>query len=133
MPASCRLWNCAWLVDDQTADLRRPDRSHYVIDITPDFVTLQPHDGSPETNIPVLQIWIDPKYPDAHRDPALRAMLDLNRAAALVRYDSKNAFLLMPPSIASDGQWHEQVSRDSAKPQHTAQEVHDVLRGRGLV
>jgi len=127
MPSSCRLWNCAWLVDESTADLRRPDRSHYVIDTVPDFVTLDPNDGAPQTNVAVLQVWCDPGYPDAHRDPALRAMLDRLGVAALVRYDSKCAFFLAPPSMANDGQWHEVKSQTSGGPEHTAKEVIEVL------
>src|SRR5437879_280323 len=37
-PFGCRFWNCAWLANADTADLRRPDRSHYVVDIAPDYV-----------------------------------------------------------------------------------------------
>jgi hypothetical protein len=37
----------------------------------PDFITIKQEDGEPQ-NIQVAQIWVDPKYPDAHRDPALR-------------------------------------------------------------
>jgi hypothetical protein len=131
MPASCRLWTCAWLADPETADLRRPDRSHYVIDTLPDFITLQPHDGSPPSNMPVLQIWVDPKFPDAHRDPALRAMLDHNHVAALVRLDSKNAFLLVPPSVTS-GQWYEGPTASAPRGQHTAKEIADVMEKAGL-
>lgn len=39
-PFSCAMWNCRWLTDPETNELRRPDRSHYVIDAMPDFVTL---------------------------------------------------------------------------------------------
>src|SRR5262249_38032112 len=39
-PFGCRYWNCRWLVNDDCGDLRRPDRSHVVIDLMPDFVTL---------------------------------------------------------------------------------------------
>ena len=38
-PLECGLWNCRWLVDPTTAKLLRPDISHYVIDIVPDFIT----------------------------------------------------------------------------------------------
>src|SRR5580698_1258587 len=27
-PVACRMWNCRWLVADDTTDLSRPDRSH---------------------------------------------------------------------------------------------------------
>jgi hypothetical protein len=40
-PFGCTFWVCRWLVDDDTKDLERPDRSHYVIDSSPDFVTDQ--------------------------------------------------------------------------------------------
>src|SRR5262245_598700 len=40
-PMCCGLWSCAWLIDPEgTADFSRPDRSHYVVDIMPDYVTL---------------------------------------------------------------------------------------------
>jgi hypothetical protein len=35
---SCAMWTCRWLVEDDTSDLSRPDRSHYVIDVMPDYV-----------------------------------------------------------------------------------------------
>lgn len=37
-PFGCRFWNCRWLAEDDTAELLRPDRAHYVIDVSPDFV-----------------------------------------------------------------------------------------------
>ena len=32
-PDSCHLWSCRWLVDDDTADMLRPDRAGYVLDL----------------------------------------------------------------------------------------------------
>ncbi|NEI52697.1 hypothetical protein GR217_34325 [Rhizobium leguminosarum] len=97
----------------------------------PDFVTLT-YDNEAPRRVPVLQIWIDPKYPDAHRDPALRAFVELHGEregmAAIVRYDNANAFVLFPPSMASDGQWHEEYSGVRDK-QHTAEEIAAVLLG----
>ena len=99
MPMECSIWNCRWLVNDDTADLPRPDRSHYVIDITPDHITLQDNETKATTAIQVVQIWIDPKHPLAHRDPALRAYL-LRRGeqgiAALVRYDNRHGCDRLP-------------------------------------
>jgi Putative zinc- or iron-chelating domain len=69
-PACCAFWNCRWLVNNDTADLRRPDRSHYVIDIMPDFITLT-EEGKESANVEVVQVWVDPKYRDAYKDPAL--------------------------------------------------------------
>jgi len=102
MPMACRLWNCRWLVNDDTADLSRPDRSHYVIDVVPDFITLQDNVTGKRIDVQVVQIWIDPAHPDAHRDPKLRAYL-LRRSeegiAAIVRYDARKAVILFPPSM----------------------------------
>src|SRR5262245_1706089 len=56
MPHECELWNCRWLVNDDTDDLSRPDRSHYVIDLMPEFITLAPNDGGPKQHIQVVQI-----------------------------------------------------------------------------
>jgi hypothetical protein len=103
-PMGCRVWNCRWLVNNDTADLRRPDRSHYVIDIMPDYIRVN---GEPKQ---VVQIWVDPDYPHAHRDPALRAYIERRGAegiVALVRFNEYDGLLLVPPNMASDGQWHE--------------------------
>lgn len=112
-PLSCMVWNCRWLANDDTANLSRPDRVHYVVDILPDYITVQQEDGS-GTDVPVLQIWVDPAYPDAHRDPHLRAFIDRrgreHGMAALIRYGSSDGFVIFPPSLASDGEWHEQGS-----------------------
>jgi hypothetical protein len=103
MPPECSLWNCRWLVNDDTADLSRPDRSHYVIDIIPDFISLEDNETGARTNVQVVQVWLDPAHPEAHRDPQLRAYL-LRRAeqgtAAIVRIDSKRAIILFAPSMA---------------------------------
>jgi hypothetical protein len=106
MPPECGLWNCQWLTNDDTAGLSRPDRSHYVIDIVPDFMTLQDNATGQQYKIPVVQIWIDPAHPLAHRDPALRAFL-LRRGeqgiAALVRFDNRRAVTIIPPNMIGEG------------------------------
>lgn len=109
-PLACATWNCRWLGADDTADLRRPDRSRYVIDIMPDFITLVDNDTGQRTDIEVVQIWVDPKDPEAWRDPAL---LDyLNRRgeegkAALIRWSNCDGMTVFPPSMSADHQWHE--------------------------
>jgi hypothetical protein len=116
-PLSCRVWNCRWLVDDDAADLPRPDRAHYVIDIMPDTIRISPHDGSPPTDITAIQVWVDPDYPDAHRDPRLRAWLarryEKEGAVALVRYDHRRAFVLAPPAMTG-GDWIEMADNVQA-------------------
>lgn len=109
-PLSCQLWSCRWLSESDTADQHRPDHSHVVIDAVPDFVTLQDNLTGKLRNCEVIQLWVDPAYPDAHREPAIRAYAARQAehgAMLLVRHGSFDAFLLVPPSIASDDQWHE--------------------------
>jgi len=130
----CRLWSCRWLVNDDAGDLRRPDRSHYVLDIMPEYVTLQDGEGK-RTPIPVVQIWVDPSHPDAHRDPALRAWLQRRAiaegVAGLVRYSDTAGFVIFPPSLSDDGQWHEAES-NLVGPTHSIGEVMQAL-GTGKV
>jgi len=124
-PFGCRFWNCRWLAGDDTAELPRPDRCHYVIDVSPDFV----RDG--ERPVPVVQVWIDSDYPDAHRDPALRAFL-LRRAhegyAALIRLSSMEAFLLVAPPFTDNGEWRE-IHSDVVEEEHTPEDKVRALGG----
>ncbi len=131
MPHDCRLWNCRWIVNADTDDMPRPDRCHYVIDVVPDFITLG-ESADADTKLPVIQIWCDPKYPDAHRDPALRKYLERRARegfAALVRYSASEGFALFAPIFDADrsGQWHELQSNQGNERTHSAQQIVDVL------
>lgn len=124
-PFCCRTWSCRWLTGDDTADLNRPDRSRYVIDLVPDFITLQPYDGSEPTNIEVVQIWVDSKTPDAWRDPTLMAYIERRAAegkAAIIRFDNTRAVVMFAPAMSQDGQWHE-VHKGELRPQHVGAEL----------
>jgi len=130
-PDSCRAWPCRWLVDKSTAGLPRPDRAHYVIDIKPDFITLREDGGEPR-KVPVLQVWVDEAFPDAHRAPELRAWIvkqaERFPGAALVRTaGNTRALVLFPPSMAADGQWHERETIFHETP-HTMEEIAAALR-----
>jgi len=133
---SCALWTCRWLTENDTADLARPDRSHYVIDVMPDYVRAENKQTGASFTIPVIQIWIDPKFPDAHRDPALRAYVERRAAegmAALVRYDSgddSRNFTLVAPAMSEDGQWHE-VKRPPGTPPDPEHSAADKVRALG--
>ena len=110
-PLSCREWSCLWLIgvqgdDRQPLALSRPDRVHYVIDEVPDIVRIRDDQTGEVRQIDVVQIWCDPKFPDAWQDPALLDMLERVGIVALVRYDSEKGFGLFPPTRSSDGQWH---------------------------
>lgn len=110
-PMACRTWSCRWLADRETAGMPRPDRCHYVIDATLDHVRSVPNDGGDATVFDVIQIWVDPAFPDAHRAPELRAymarMAEKYRLATIVRFDDKRAITIFPPAFDVDHQWHE--------------------------
>lgn len=117
-PFGCRMWACRWLTGDDTAELQRPDRTHYVIDESPDFVT-DADDRSKQW--PVIQVWVDPSYPDAHRDPALRAYLKRRYDEGfltLVRFDSTRAIIL----YIENGQWCEKITNNRMEGEHSAAE-----------
>ena len=125
-PFGCRTWSCRWLTGHDTEDLHRPDHTHYVVDISPDFVKVDLTGGNnADTVVPVVQVWLDPDYPDAHRDPALRAFL-VRRAeqegmAALIRLNNRVAFFLAAPSMSQTGDWFEKHSATIEK-EHTVTE-----------
>jgi len=109
--------------------MRRPDRCHYVIDPIPDFVRYRPEDGiGDEYVMAVVQIWIDPDFPDAHHDPGLRAFLerlaDKKNMAALIRTNERDAFSLFAPAITGAG-WIELTGL--SEKEHTVAEIHEML------
>lgn len=129
MPPSCKQWNCLWLLNDDTADLSRPDRSHYVIDVMLDYVEASNEETGEEFRVPVVQVWVDPKYPDAHRDPVLRDFLARRGEqgiAAIIRYDAKRAFVLSPPSMSGTDDFVVIPGKSSGRD-HTAAEIIDTL------
>jgi hypothetical protein len=105
-PTTCVMWSCRWLMNEDADDLARPDRSHYVIDPTPDAVFLEHNETKQRTRMMVVQIWVHPAYPNAHRDPKLRAWIDRRGAshgeAAMIRFDSRRALHLIPPSLNTE-------------------------------
>lgn len=105
-PESCIAWSCRWLSDPLTAGLPRPDRSHCVIDLETDLVTRRFEDGSTK-DLPVLQVWVDPAYPDAWKAPAmltwLQAMAERFGYAAIVRLSSHKAIVVVAPALSGQG------------------------------
>ena len=59
----------------------------------------------------MLQVWCDPNRRDAHRDPAVRAYLaDVARRTgmvSIVRWDSEDGVILVPPGLSDSGEWLE--------------------------
>ena len=127
-PLSCSLWSCMWLADESTLNLDRPDRSHYVIDPSPDFIQMDT--GGQQFKIPVIQVWIDPKYPKAYEDAKLQAWLaeraECYHQAALIRSSSHDAFILFAPFFTSDGTWRRKDGTSTVE--HTAEEIVKTLK-----
>ena len=138
MPIECKLWNCRWLIDPTTTKLLRPDISHYVIDIMPDFVT-SPQANGRDIKVPVLQVWIDPRYPDAHRDPNFREWVRQHepQCAVLCRFGEMEAILLIPPHMSSNGEWEERGGDGPGMTMenrtHRADEIAAVLTNTGAM
>ena len=125
-PFGCRTWSCRWLTDDDTAAMHRPDRSHFVIDPTPDFVRGRESENSEPRIIPVIQIWLDPDYPDAFRDPELRAYLTAQKTAGIVRLNNRDAFFVVGPPLADS--WIE-IHTMADEQEHTPEQKLAALGG----
>jgi len=110
-PFDCRAWSCRWLADKPNTEmLSRPDRSHFVIDITPDTIK-QTFENGTERTIGVIQIWADPAFPNLHHGAEMRAymahMAEKFSYPSLVRWNSRDAVCVFPPSLCQDREWHE--------------------------
>jgi hypothetical protein len=108
-PPACKLWYCRWLVNDDAADLRRPDHAHYVIDAMPDEITVEPDDHSaPKQTLLAIQIWVDGDQ--WKNDVALRGWLFRKArdhgVPALMRYPDGHTVGVFAPPISTDGEWH---------------------------
>ena len=104
-PHSCHLWSCRWLVDPDTAKLRRPDRSGYVIDFALEPIWINDNDTGERVEEPAVTIWCDPNRRDAWKDPALLELIDSKSRLMLVRYNASEGFVVIPPSRNHTGEW----------------------------
>lgn len=96
----------------------------------PDFVTAQPHDGSPPVNVQVVQIWANSR--SVTKDSRLRAYVERRGRegiAALIRLPGDAAILLIPPSMNTERQWVEIVSNMKVKAEHSFADVMQALGG----
>jgi hypothetical protein len=109
-----------------------PARPYYVIDVMPDFVMVRDDATGATENIQVVQIWVDPRYPDAHRDPALRAYLERRAAEniiGLVRWGmveqplGDEGMALFPPSLSEGGKWIEHGGGPVRVDTHSPEEL----------
>jgi hypothetical protein len=105
-----------------------------VIDLMPDFITVIDNETGKAQDIQAVQIWIDPKYPDAHRDPAFRRYLARRGEEgilALVRFNERDAITIFPPAMSPDGQFHEMVKGEVEH--RTARDMAEFLAGSTMV
>lgn len=129
-PRSCKVWSCAWLLNDGADLLPRPDHAHYVIDTLPDYITVNAEDGT-TGRLPVVQIWVDPKHRNAHRNPRLRAWIsrraETHGQAALIRFSSSEALVLLPPNITGEPDWIEKYPQSDGT-EHTQADIAETYR-----
>jgi len=125
-PFGCRIWSCRWLVAHNVEGLKRPDQGHYVVDLMPDTIQMDMQDGDGLQKYAVMQVWLDPKYPDAHRDPGLRAYIQREGQPAIIRYNAHDGFVLFPPITTTDNKWHEQTSNVRAVERRFDETGYDV-------
>ena len=58
-----------------------------------------------------VQVWVDPDYPRAHDDPALRAWIiaqaEKREVVVILRLGTDKAVTLVPPRMSATGDWLE--------------------------
>jgi len=114
-PGSCFAWSCLWVLDRSIPEELRPDRCHVIFDMMADTVTAEASDGKKTLGLTVLVAWGDPAFPDAHRAPIVRELM--NEVAekvgipTLVRMSDEEAFAVAAPCLAGGENWYEPPSR----------------------
>jgi tRNA isopentenyl-2-thiomethyl-A-37 hydroxylase MiaE len=96
-----------------------------VIDVMPDYITIRNNETGTAEYVEVVQIWVDPNYPEAHRDPALRAYIERRShegVAALIRWDNTEGMVIFAPAMSGDRRWHE-VTQALSSEQHSLADV----------
>lgn len=132
-PISCRVWSCVWWLNVDVEGMRRPDKTHYVIDPTPDIVKQTNDDTGYSAELPVIQVWCDPKYPEAYKDPALLDFI-YRRAeegmGTLVRFNSYDSVFVAAPPLSDDHQWHyvTSVNNPNMTNPFISKEEHDAAK-----
>src|SRR3979409_2692648 len=105
-PDPCKAWSCTWLIQPDTADMKRPDIAGYAIDPMPQMVLIG------HKPFPAIQVWVDAERPAVHRATALRAYLalaaDKYGYVAIVRWSDgqkqagREALILIAPKYNKD-------------------------------
>jgi hypothetical protein len=131
-PISCAAWSCLWLQGEDTGP--RPDRAHLAVDPMPDYIVAVNNETGEEIKYGVWQVWCDPAHRDAHRAPAFRRWVEEqardHQMMVLIRYGSRDGFLLCAPQLNTERRWIEKRSGFDAEPQHTVEQVREALAGQ---
>ena len=133
-PLPCRAWDCRWLNGDDTQDQRRPDLSHCVIDMLPDYVVLRDDETGGGTEIPVVQIWVDPRHPKAWEADAIMDFIErrgVEGFGAIIRFDETDATVVFPPALSEKlfGQrgWFRRRGPGMRREAHSQIDIAEVL------
>jgi len=109
-PPACRSFSCLWLTSPETLpdEELRPDRCHAVFDPRHDKIEVGP--PGQRRMVSVLLVWVDGRYPDAHRAPLLRRVMEAAaeqaRTPTIVRI-GKRGLLILAPCLSRAGRWEE--------------------------
>jgi hypothetical protein len=73
-PLSCKTWSCEWLKGVLHEDMY-PYTTHCVVDPQMEVLTMQNNDTGQIFQMQALQIWVDPKFPNAWREGRMGEMI----------------------------------------------------------
>lgn len=120
-PEPCQYWSCRWLFDPDTAAMKRPDKTGYIVDCVTDTIFLN---GEPFS---ALQVWVDPERREAWRDPALRDYVE--RIAerfgypTMVRWSPKEGMAWFAPCLTNGLGWIERTEAVNISEEETERRV----------
>lgn len=133
-PLSCRAWSCRWLTGDDTADQRRPDFSHCVIDPMPDYVVARDDATGAGREIPVVQIWVDPRHPDAWQAREIMDFIERRGRegfGAIIRTNETDATVVFPPAVSEklfgEAKWFRREGPAMREESHSQLDIAEVL------
>lgn len=110
-PTGCQRWSCAWLLhDDDFGPELKPDFCHVVVDMWVTEIGIRDNISGDVKPIDAVQLWVDARYPDAHRAPAVRLLLEkiaeVCGMPALARIGGRGVAIIAP-QISKTGAWLE--------------------------
>lgn len=112
LPDSCRNWSCLWVLEGTWPAELQPNKSHVIFDMMTDQVAAVQDSGRIDQH-EVIQLWVDPDYPEAHRAKVVRDMIEFIAMSyglsTLARIGGRGILIAAPP-LTSDRRWMEKTS-----------------------